>query len=37
VRFPLIDATIWRETSRREHEAGVEDAAAFAFVDYERA
>ena len=37
VRFPPIDATIWRETSRSEHEAGTEDEAAFAFVDYERA
>jgi dihydrofolate reductase len=37
VRFPPIDAKIWRETSRSEHEAGVEDAAAFAFVHYERA
>jgi dihydrofolate reductase len=36
VRFPPIDAKIWRETSRSEHEAGVEDAAAFAFVHYER-
>ena len=37
VRFPAIDAKIWRETSRSEHEAGAEDAAAFAFVHYERA
>jgi dihydrofolate reductase len=37
VCFPAIDPKLWRETSRREHDAGVEDAAAFAFVDYERA
>jgi dihydrofolate reductase len=37
VRFPPIEAKIWRETSRSEHGAGVEDAAAFAFVHYDRA
>jgi dihydrofolate reductase len=37
VRFPPIDATIWRETGRSEHAAGAEDAATFAFVHYERA
>jgi len=35
-RFPEIDALVWRETSRTEHEAGVGDDAAFAVVDYER-
>jgi dihydrofolate reductase len=35
--FPAIDPKLWRETSRSEHDAGVEDAAAFAFVHYERA
>jgi dihydrofolate reductase len=37
VCFPAIDPKLWRETSRSEHNAGVEDAAAFAFVHYERA
>jgi dihydrofolate reductase len=37
VRFPPIDAGIWRETSRSEHDAGAGDEAAFAFVHYERA
>lgn len=37
VRFPPIDAHIWRETGRSEHDAGADDAAAFAFVHYERA
>lgn len=37
VRFPPIDAKVWRETGRIEHQAGIEDAAAFAFVDYQRA
>ena len=37
VRFPPIEARFWRETSRIEHDAGVEDAAAFAFVNYDRA
>lgn len=35
-RFPFIDAKLWRETARREHEAGAGDDAAFAFVDYRR-
>jgi dihydrofolate reductase len=37
VRFPAIDTQRWRETGRAEHEAAAEDAAAFAFVYYERA
>jgi dihydrofolate reductase len=36
-RFPAIDPKLWRETDRSEHEAGTEDAASFAFVNYERA
>jgi dihydrofolate reductase len=35
-RFPSIDAALWRETSRTEHEAGLGDDSAFVFVDYER-
>ena len=35
-RFPAIDAKIWREIARDEHEAGAGDDAAFAFVDYRR-
>jgi dihydrofolate reductase len=35
-RFPAIDAKIWRETARSEHKPGPQDAAAFAFVTYER-
>jgi dihydrofolate reductase len=36
-RFPAIDPKLWREVDRSEHEAGTEDAASFAFVNYERA
>ena len=36
-RFPAIDPKLWREIDRSEHEAGGEDAASFAFVNYERA
>jgi dihydrofolate reductase len=36
-RFPAIDPKLWREIDRSEHEAGAEDAASFAFVNYERA
>jgi dihydrofolate reductase len=35
--FPAIDANVWRETAREEHEAAAGDDAAFAFVVYERA
>jgi dihydrofolate reductase len=36
-RFPPIDATVWRETARAEHQPAAEDEAPFAFVTYERA
>ncbi len=36
VRFPAIDAKLWREIGRSEHEAGAEDDAGFAFVSYQR-
>ena len=36
-RFPAIDPKLWREIDRSEHEAGAEDEAAFAFVNYARA
>jgi dihydrofolate reductase len=36
VCFPAIDPKIWRETRRSEHQPGVEDEAAFAFVHYVR-
>ena len=36
-RFPAVDAARWREIARSEHAAGSGDAAAFAFVTYERA
>jgi dihydrofolate reductase len=35
--FPVIDPKEWHESARSEHEAAAEDAAAFAFVTYERA
>jgi dihydrofolate reductase len=35
--FPAIDADLWREIAREEHEAAAGDDAAFAFVVYERA
>jgi len=35
-RFPSIEAALWREISRTEHESGVDDDAAFAVVHYER-
>jgi dihydrofolate reductase len=37
VRFPAIDVKTWHEKGRVEHKAGAEDAAAFAFVHYDRA
>jgi dihydrofolate reductase len=36
-RFPAIDPKLWREIDRSEHEAGAEDVASFAFVNYARA
>jgi dihydrofolate reductase len=36
-RFPPIDANVWHEIVREEHEAAAGDDAAFAFVIYERA
>jgi len=36
-RFPAIDADVWREGARSEHQPAAEDEAAFAFVTYERA
>jgi len=35
-RFPAIDRTIWRETSREQHEPQADDETSFAFVSYER-
>jgi dihydrofolate reductase len=35
-RFPTIDPRLWREIDQSEHEAGVEDEAGFAFVNYVR-
>ncbi len=35
-RFPAIDPKLWREIERSEHEAGAEDEADFAFVNYAR-
>ena len=35
--FPAIDPNEWHVSARSEHEAAVEDEAAFAFVTYERA
>jgi dihydrofolate reductase len=37
VRFPPIDPQAWREIERSEHKAGLDDAADFAFVTYQRA
>ena len=37
VRFPVVDAALWREISRSEHAPGDGDEAAFAFVEYRRA
>ena len=37
VRFPPIDAALWREIARSEHAAGADDDAAFTFVAYQRA
>ena len=34
--FPGIDPLQFRETKRVEHKAGIDDEAAFAFVDYAR-
>ncbi len=34
--FPPIDSKSWRESARRDHPAGPDDAHAFAFVTYER-
>ncbi len=36
VRFPAIDAKLWRETARSEHKPGAHDEADFAFVTYQR-
>ncbi len=36
-RFPPIDPATWRESERREHPAGPDDSAGFAFVTYLRA
>ena len=36
VQFPEIDPKLWREIDRSEHEAGVNDEAGFAFVNYAR-
>jgi dihydrofolate reductase len=36
-RFPPIDAAIWQEAERDEHQPGPDDDAAFAFVGYRRA
>ena len=35
--FPEIDPKLWREIDRDGHEAGAEDQAAFAFINYARA
>ncbi|MGD0023995.1 MAG: dihydrofolate reductase [Xanthobacteraceae bacterium] len=35
-RFPAIDPKLWREIARSEHEPSADDAAAFAFVTYQR-
>jgi dihydrofolate reductase len=35
-RFPPVDRNAWREIARDEHEPGVGDDAAFAFVTYRR-
>ena len=34
--FPPIDPSVWREIGREERQAGEQDEADFAFVDYER-
>lgn len=34
--FPAIDGKIWRESARRDHPAGPDDAYPIAFVTYER-
>jgi dihydrofolate reductase len=34
--FPAIDGKIWRESARRDHPAGPDDAYPFSFVTYER-
>jgi dihydrofolate reductase len=34
--FPPIDGAQWRETARREHEAGPDDEAPFTTLTYER-
>jgi dihydrofolate reductase len=36
VTFPPIDPMVWRETYRREHPAGPDDAAGFAVATYVR-
>jgi dihydrofolate reductase len=36
-RFPPIEAAFWREVARTEYPPGPDDAAAFAFVNYQRA
>jgi dihydrofolate reductase len=35
-RFPPIDESVWRETTREMHGAAAEDEASFAFVTYGR-
>lgn len=36
VFFPLVDKTLWQETSREHHEADEKNKYAFDFVKYER-
>jgi dihydrofolate reductase len=35
-RFPAIDSKLWREITRSEQKAGLEDEAELAFVTYQR-
>ncbi len=35
-RFPQIDSTVWKETSRAEHAAGPDDEASFTIIVYEK-
>jgi dihydrofolate reductase len=34
--FPPIDHAVWKEASRKTHQKGPDDEAAFSFVDYVR-
>jgi dihydrofolate reductase len=36
VRFPQIDSSVWKETSRSEHAAGPDDEASFTIIVYEK-